>query len=226
MNDVKVFLGCVFLLLCAACSNRSSKGYQVEKQVALNVLHQTLYVEVNWDEKYLKGTTEITFEVPKTMDSIMLDAAKLRVDEMLFNGTPVDFVVDSEKHELRIPNTEIVPKDGIQKITISFQTQHQNMSDPRNIWGSFGEGTRFFEATKTEQERRKQLWAFGEPNGSKFWFPCHDSPDDNRTTEIKVTVPKGLQALASGALKTTETGESTTRYTYSGEKEYPAHQTF
>ncbi|MEO1547815.1 MAG: M1 family aminopeptidase [Bacteroidota bacterium] len=226
MNDVKVFLGCVFLLFCTACRNRSSKVGEVEKPVGLNVLHQTLDIEANWDEKYLKGTTEISYEVHKTMDSIVLNASKLMVDEILLNGTPVSFVIDTENHELHIPNAKVIPKDGIHNLKISFHTQHRNESDPGNIWGSFGKGVRFFEATRTEQERRKQLWAIGEPNSSKFWFPCHDSPDDSRTTEIKVTVPKGLQAFASGTLKATEANESSTSYTYSSEIEYPTHHTF
>jgi aminopeptidase N len=40
----------------------------------------------------------------------------------------------------------------------------------------------------------------GEPQGSPTWFPCNDHPTDKATYDISVTVPKGVEAVANGAL--------------------------
>ena len=40
----------------------------------------------------------------------------------------------------------------------------------------------------------------GEPNGSPTWFPCNDHPTDKATYDFRVTVPRGIEAIANGAL--------------------------
>jgi aminopeptidase N len=40
----------------------------------------------------------------------------------------------------------------------------------------------------------------GEPTGSPTWFPCNDHPTDKATYDISVRVPKGVEAVANGAL--------------------------
>ncbi len=40
----------------------------------------------------------------------------------------------------------------------------------------------------------------GEPQGSPTWFPCNDHPIDKASFEFEVTVPKGVEAVANGAL--------------------------
>jgi aminopeptidase N len=40
----------------------------------------------------------------------------------------------------------------------------------------------------------------GEPQASPTWFPCNDHPTDKATYEFWITVPKGTEAVANGAL--------------------------
>ena len=41
----------------------------------------------------------------------------------------------------------------------------------------------------------------GEPQGSPTWFPCNDHPTDKASFDISITVPRGTEAIANGALQ-------------------------
>ena len=43
----------------------------------------------------------------------------------------------------------------------------------------------------------------GEPQGSPTWFPCNDHPTDKATFDFAITVPRGTEAIANGALRRT-----------------------
>jgi len=41
----------------------------------------------------------------------------------------------------------------------------------------------------------------GEPQGSPTWFPCNDHPTDKASFATSITVPRGTEAIANGALR-------------------------
>jgi aminopeptidase N len=44
------------------------------------------------------------------------------------------------------------------------------------------------------------VFVAAEPQGAPTWFPCNDTPIDKATFEIKIAVPRGLEAISNGAL--------------------------
>lgn len=40
----------------------------------------------------------------------------------------------------------------------------------------------------------------GEPQGAPTWFPCNDHPTDKATFKFEITLPRGTEAIANGAL--------------------------
>ena len=53
-------------------------------------------------------------------------------------------------------------------------------------------------------ERRKALtpmiYSQGQANWNRFWFPCHDFPNEKLTTELIVTAPAGYDVISNGRL--------------------------
>ena len=45
-----------------------------------------------------------------------------------------------------------------------------------------------------------QAYTHGQPDESRWWFPCVDHPSDRATSEVAVTMPAGWRALAPGEL--------------------------
>ncbi|MEA2345823.1 MAG: hypothetical protein QOF63_3992, partial [Thermoanaerobaculia bacterium] len=53
-----------------------------------------------------------------------------------------------------------------------------------------------------------------EPDGASTWFPGNDHPRDKATFTVHVTVPAGMQVVANGTLRSTETTPAGVRWTY------------
>ncbi len=48
--------------------------------------------------------------------------------------------------------------------------------------------------------RPRQVWSQGQDQDNRHWFPCHDAPNHKQTSEMIITVPRGLFALSNGRL--------------------------
>lgn len=44
------------------------------------------------------------------------------------------------------------------------------------------------------------IYAFAEPDGAHAWYPCNDHPLDKAAYRFRLTVPKGITAVANGTL--------------------------
>jgi aminopeptidase N len=47
----------------------------------------------------------------------------------------------------------------------------------------------------------------GQPESSAWWFPANDHPSDPALLEVSVRVPAGMEALSTGHLQSTDTGQ-------------------
>ena len=70
-----------------------------------------------------------------------------------------------------------------------------------------------------------QVWSQGEMDESSHWFPCWDYPNDRATSEIIVTVRKGMRAIANGALISAEIDGQSGETTYHWRENVP-HVTY
>lgn len=50
-------------------------------------------------------------------------------------------------------------------------------------------------------DRPAHAWTQGQDEDSKYWFPCHDSPNHKVRLHLIATVPDGMVALSNGALR-------------------------
>ena len=53
-----------------------------------------------------------------------------------------------------------------------------------------------------------QLWSQSESEDARYWYPCHDYPDDYSTSSITATVPAGWVVVSNGLLKKVETNKN------------------
>ncbi len=51
--------------------------------------------------------------------------------------------------------------------------------------------------------RAAQIHSQGQPETNRYWFPCHDFPNERLTTEFVVTVPEGYSVISNGRLAQT-----------------------
>ncbi len=170
---------------------------------SVDVKHIALDIQLDWAKKQVFGIATITLSLLQKTAQIKLDAGLLSISYVnLSDGSRLPFTYDdqSQNEGLVIQlNRDYPPNENI-VLKITYHSTWHSPSDPNSLGGTNGKGLRFFGPTSTEPNRRQQLWAMGEPEGNRLWFPCYDAPNDLRTTEIKITVEKKFTALSNGRL--------------------------
>jgi aminopeptidase N len=180
----------------------------------IDVRHIALNLRFDWQKKQAIGTAKISFAPNTPTDKITLDAGMLTIHSILLaNGTSLKFEYDGgDKNDaLAITLDRVYPAGTTLTITIDYHTNWVNLTDPGNLWGSYGKGIRFFEPTTTEPRKRRQIWSMGEPESNRYWFPGYDSPNDFRTTEFIATIDKPLMVISNGKLITQKDNADGTR---------------
>jgi aminopeptidase N len=103
--------------------------------------------------------------------------------------------VDGEPAEFTRRGIELVvePASGIAngsafEVVVSYRGSPHEITDPDGSiegWVQTNDGA----------------FVVGEPRGSPTWFPCNDHPTDKASYAISITVPRGTEAVANGALQ-------------------------
>ena len=194
-----------------------------------DIKHISLDLSINWERKQLSGTATLTLSLFNPSDRIFLDAGMLTINSVsLADGTKLKFNYDGSGRNDALEiflGKQFKPGKDL-TLVIDYHTNHFSPSDPNSLGGSNGKGLRFFSPTSTEPTRNLQLWTMGEPESNRFWFPGYDSPNDLRTTEIKITTAKNLTAVSNGILiGKKENKNGTVTFHYKSSLPYPNSQT-
>ena len=84
-------------------------------------------------------------------------------------------------------------------------------------------GLFFVKPTAARPNKIAHCWTQSQDENARYWFPCLDHPHSKQTTSTTVVVPKGIFALANGAL--VERKDEGDRTTFRYEQKVP-HSTY
>lgn len=180
---------------------------------SLDVHHVAIDLRLDLSARRAQGTATLTVAPRSRSTRIHLDAGRLAIDSVTLGGRALAWTHDAGDADdnLRILlNRAYEPRERL-TLRIAYRTAWINHSDPANIWGSSGKGLRFLRPSPTEPTRRLQVWAGGEPGGNRHWFPGYDAPGVLRTSEVRLTVPAPLTAVAGSELAGVTTNPDGTR---------------
>jgi aminopeptidase N len=181
-----------------------------------DVKHSALDLRFDWTNKNAFGTATITLALFRPSNVVQLDAAKMTIYSITTaNGLPLKYSYDGSERDgaLAITLDHIYPAGDDLTLQIKYRTNWLNQSDPNNLAGSNGLGLRFLQPTSTEPTKRRQIWAVGEPQANRYWYPGYDAPNDLRSSELRATVARGLIAISNGELvEKTENNDGTTTF--------------
>ncbi len=176
----------------------------------IDVKNIALDLRFDWTKEQAIGSEVITLAPFADTDKFSLDAGAMSIDAVSLVGSgPLKFNYDAKKDG---DNLEIFlggeRKAGADiQVKIEYKTNHKNVADNDTPIGNFGGGLRFIKPTTDDPNKPRQIWSQGESEYNRYWFPSYDSPNDFRTTDIKVTVDKPFFVVSNGKL--TETKENT-----------------
>ncbi len=82
-------------------------------------------------------------------------------------------------------------------------------------------GLHFVGPDKDYSNKPVQAWTQGEDEYSRFWFPCHDAPQERMTTETLITVPASFTAVSNGRLAGTSRNRRKKSITWHWKQDVP-----
>jgi aminopeptidase N len=204
----------------------------IPRERLFDIQHIALDLQLDFALRKVYGFAEITLVPVSTIHEITLDAAFLQIQNIQLiqegAGTALPFSCspDDRDDNLRIALPRAFSAKETLVVRIEYHSTYHNQSDPNNLWGSYGKGLRFFEPGSTEPRKRRQVWSMGEPQGNRYWFPSRDAPDDLRSCELRLTVPRPLRVVATGQLvHTRENADGTTLFHWKNEVPHFNYQT-
>ena len=157
--------------------------YPLDGNGGYDVKHYDLNLKYEPATDILTGTEIISARATQNLSSFDLDFVGLNVRSIKVDGRRATWTRDGQ--ELVITPRHGLPKHA--KFTVVIK--YDGVPEPTLEFGQSG-----FIATDDG------AIIAGEPHGAATWFAANDHPSDKASISYKVTVPKGLQAVANGKL--------------------------
>ncbi len=183
----------------------------------IDVKHLDIDLRFDWDKEQAIGTTVVTFAPFADTDTFQLDAALMTIESVtLVGGGALKFTYDgkADNDNLTVTLDRVYRGGEDVKVAVVYKTNYVNNASDSGILGGFGQGLRFIKPTADNPNKPRQIWSQGESEFNRYWFPSYDSPNDFRTTDIRVTVAKPFFVVSNGKLMETKENADNTRTFY------------
>jgi aminopeptidase N len=173
----------------------------------LDIQHISMDMRFDWVKKQAICVATITLAPLNDTDQISLDAGFLQISSVRLlknkqrKALQYDYDGSDRDHALLIRLGKKIRAHHPVTFEITYRSTWLNLSDPNALGGSNGKGLRFLGPTATDPTRRKQVWSMGEPYGNRYWLPGQDCPADFYTSDARITVERGMTAIANGRLE-------------------------
>lgn len=159
--------------------------YGPDRVVAVE--HIDLHVTPDLERETLDGVCTTTVRaLDEDVARVVLDAVDLAVSSVQRDGKPQRFARRNGKLEIDFDP----PVKAGERVTFSVTYR---TTRPRH-------GLFFVKPSKDHPEKIAHAWTQSQDENARYWFPCFDYPHEKQRTTTTVVLPKGLFALANGAL--------------------------
>ncbi len=151
-----------------------------------DVRHIRLELNVNPQKRTLRGSATLRVSpIARPLRAARFDLVELTVDAVTTGGKAVAF--HHEGGKLEVVFDRPLPPGRDADIAIAYH-------------GSPRVGLNFTGPDKDYPDRPCQAWTQGQDEYARYWFPCHDFPNQRSTTEVIVTAPADYQTVSNGRL--------------------------
>ena len=165
------------------------------------IRHLALDIEVELDEKAVRGTATLSFErVSPSARELVLDA--------------VGFDVRGVQLDLGRGFTRAAHDYDGDRLTVSIP-QKASSGRLRVVYRARPlRGLYFLGPDEVVTARPVQVWSQCQDQDARHWLPCHDEPHAKMTTDFRVSVPKGFSVLSNGELVRKDTPRGPKKWSF------------
>ena len=178
-----------------------------------DIKHVKLELVLDVDNKRLVGTaTHVLAPINDGLRTLEFDAAELQVTAVKLEtegssaGAPLSYSQEDNKLLIVLD----APRKAGEELALGIEYE----CTPRR-------GLYFNAPDDAYPDRPRQAWTQGEDEDSRYWFPCHDFPNERFTSEIIVTVPGDWNTISNGKLISVKDHGPAKTYHWSQDKPHP-----
>jgi len=161
--------------------------------------HIRIDVALDIPGKALEGTCTTTLRsFHDGAREAVFDAVDMKVKGVSCGTKKCRFTYDKKKLTVKLPRAY---KSG-EETQVAV---HYALKEPKL-------GIYFIGPEKAYPDTPTQVWTQGQDEYSRYWFPCHDAPQEKATSEVIVTLPSDFTAVSNGKLiRVTENKKAKTK---------------
>jgi aminopeptidase N len=149
--------------------------------------HIRLELVLDFARKTLKGRCVTTLvAIADGATEMVFDAVAFKDVKVSAKGRPLKF--DYTGRQIKIHWASPVKRGTTVELAIAYRVTMPKL------------GLHFIGPDRHYPGKPMQAWTQGEDEYNRYWFPCHDAPQERATTEMIVTVPARFTAVSNGAL--------------------------
>ncbi|MBL8023963.1 MAG: M1 family metallopeptidase [Elusimicrobia bacterium] len=149
--------------------------------------HIRLDLRLDIPGKILQGVCTTTVRVlAEGAETLVFDAVNFKVASVRVKNRPLRF--DYNQKKLTVHLSKPARSGERMDLVVSYKVTRPKL------------GLYFVGPDRGYPTKPVQVWTQGEDEYARYWFPCHDAPQDRTTTEMIVRVPRGFTAVSNGRL--------------------------
>lgn len=194
-----------------------TREYRAANTRTFDLIHTSLDVRFNWEKQQLMGKAELTLRPYfYTTDKLVLDAKgfDLRAVSLRKNGQLQALKYTYDKEKIYITLDREYTRNESLTIWVDYVAKPEELEAKGSAAITDAKGLYFINHLGEEKNKPKQIWTQGETESSSCWFPTIDSPNENMTQEIKITVDSRYVTLSNGLLLSSRPNGDGTRTDY------------
>lgn len=180
------------------------KVYRAANTRLSDIQHMELRVSFDWNKKYLFGEATLTVKpywYPQNM--LYLDARGMEIKEVSLVTTKEKkpLVYEYKNDSLFISLDKTYTRDESYKVFIDYTAKPDELKKTGGSAAiSSDKGLYFINADGSDPKKPMQIWTQGETQSNSVWFPTIDSPNEQITQELYITVDTSFVTLSNGLL--------------------------
>jgi aminopeptidase N len=154
----------------------------------------------NWNSCTITGSVKhyITTSAFAKLDSIVLDAKSMAIEEVMVNDVATMFKSTKTKLIINLPNAIKANEKATIAIKYIAKPNEKEKGGSASIRND--KGFYFINASGADKYKPTQAWTQGETEANSCWFPTIDKPNHKSTFRVAVTVPDTFTTLGNGVL--------------------------
>ncbi|HLO43198.1 MAG TPA: M1 family metallopeptidase [Leadbetterella sp.] len=183
---------------------------QKSQDLAFDLLHTELQLKPNWTNQTLEGTATLSLKPYfYEQDKLRLNAKSFKISAIQSAKKDLKYTYDEEFIDIVLPKK--FGRTDTLILVIKYIAQPEKVKVEGSDAIASDKGLYFVNPQNLAGGLPRQLWTQGETQANSCWFPTIDTPNQNHTQDIYLTVENNLTTLSNGLLVATRQNSDGTK---------------